>query len=342
MDAPFEYDGGDFVDDFTEFAQELGRGNIRSLATTTTTPATMGRGGSSSRGRGKRRVVASLSSSTSTLASSPFTPSAPTSTPPADDVAPPPMSDSGPGTGSGGGISRYQSTIKSPPIPFSDRVYLSVPFEEKDQVKSKGAKWDPAKKKWWISNDKATAEVIEKWGGGSATRTDPVVAPREDTPRARSDTTLRGWFDGGSRGNPGHCGYGAILRAGNGSVLGVRVGGWHKGTNNEAEYTGCQELLTMILGALREAPTSSLPGRKVEIRGDSKMVIQQIRGEWECHADNLRGYMEKCRSLIGEIRSLISPGGEILIEHVLREYNKEADALSNIGMDQVQPASYSR
>jgi len=219
---------------------------------------------------------------------------------------------------------------------------LSVPFEEKDQVKSKGAKWDPAKKKWWISNDKATADVIEKWGGGSATRTDPVVAPREEIPRARSDTTLRGWFDGGSRGNPGHCGYGAILRAGNGGVLGVRAGGWHKGTNNEAEYTGCQELLTMILGALREAPPSSLAGRKVEIRGDSKMVIQQIRGEWECHADNLRGYMNTCRSLVKEIRSIISPGGEILIEHVLREYNKEADALSNIGMDQVQPASYSR
>jgi ribonuclease HI len=72
------------------------------------------------------------------------------------------------------------------------------------------------------------------------------------------------------------------------------------------------------------------------------MVIQQIRGEWECHAENLRGYMEKCRSLITEIRSLIRPDGEILIEHVLRELNKEADALSNLGMDQVQPASYSR
>jgi hypothetical protein len=52
--------------------------------------------------------------------------------------------------------------------------------------------------------------------------------------------------------------------------------------------------------------------------------------------------MEKCRSLITEIRSLIRPDGEILIEHVLRELNKEADALSNLGMDQVQPASYSR
>ena len=217
------------------------------------------------------------------------------------------------------------------------RVYLNVPFAEKDLAKQKGAKWDPARRKWWISNDKATADVIEKWGG----ITEPIVAPKEEVPRARSDASMRGWFDGGARGNPGHCGYGAVLRAGNGTVLGVRIGGWHHGTNNEAEYTGCRELLEMILGALRELPDGSSSGRRIEIRGDSKMVIQQLKGEWECHADNLRGLMERCQALIKEIRSLVKPDGEVVIEHVMRELNVEADALSNLGMDQVTPPSSS-
>ena len=34
--------------------------------------------------------------------------------------------------------------------PVKERIYLDVPYEEKDVVKSNGAKWDPSKKKWWV------------------------------------------------------------------------------------------------------------------------------------------------------------------------------------------------
>lgn len=34
--------------------------------------------------------------------------------------------------------------------PVKERIYLDVPYEEKDDAKSNGAKWDPSKKKWWV------------------------------------------------------------------------------------------------------------------------------------------------------------------------------------------------
>jgi hypothetical protein len=34
--------------------------------------------------------------------------------------------------------------------PPNDRIYLDVPYQEKDVVKSQGARWDPGKKKWWV------------------------------------------------------------------------------------------------------------------------------------------------------------------------------------------------
>jgi len=179
MDAPFEYDGGDVFDEFDDFAQELGRGSVA---------PTSSRGG---RG-GKRRVVGSLTSSasasafTSTSTSTSASSSAPSSSPsPNTNIRSSSLNEDRTTavpktvesfltethmdveTGSGSGMSKYQTSMKLPPVPFSQRVYLSVPFDEKDDAKKRGAKWDPAKKKWWISNDKATSDVIEKWGGGS-------------------------------------------------------------------------------------------------------------------------------------------------------------------------------
>ncbi|AFC35079.1 hypothetical protein OtV6_171 [Ostreococcus tauri virus RT-2011] len=43
--------------------------------------------------------------------------------------------------------------------PVKERVYLTVPYEEKDLVKSMGAKWDPAKKKWWVQDMKPELEI---------------------------------------------------------------------------------------------------------------------------------------------------------------------------------------
>lgn len=43
--------------------------------------------------------------------------------------------------------------------PVKERIYLSVPYEEKDRVKSMGARWDPTKKKWWVQVMKPELEI---------------------------------------------------------------------------------------------------------------------------------------------------------------------------------------
>ena len=43
--------------------------------------------------------------------------------------------------------------------PVKERIYLNVPYEEKDCVKSLGARWDPTKKKWWVQDMKPELEI---------------------------------------------------------------------------------------------------------------------------------------------------------------------------------------
>lgn len=44
-----------------------------------------------------------------------------------------------------------QYSQHAPTVPFSDRVFLDVPFAEKDLVKQRGGIWDPSIKRWWIA-----------------------------------------------------------------------------------------------------------------------------------------------------------------------------------------------
>lgn len=48
------------------------------------------------------------------------------------------------------------------------KIYLSVPFSEKDTAKALGAKWDPAKKKWYASKDRDIS-LFAKWTSDQAT-----------------------------------------------------------------------------------------------------------------------------------------------------------------------------
>src|SRR5690348_4110844 len=78
-------------------------------------------------------------------------------------------------------------------------------------------------------------------------------------------------FDGGSRGNPGPAGIGVVLRAGDGTPL-VTLGRFiGRATNNVAEYRA-------LITALEQA--KELGARKIVIRGDSELVIRQMRGEY--------------------------------------------------------------
>lgn len=128
-------------------------------------------------------------------------------------------------------------------------------------------------------------------------------------------------FDGGSRGNPGPSGCGAWVRSPDGRCLerGRFLG---VTTNNVAEYEG----LKLALELVAELAAKGGPG-EVVIRGDSKLVIAQVRGDWKVKNAALRPLN---REVVRRVRDL---GVRVRFEHVPREDNQDADALANEAMD---------
>ena len=124
--------------------------------------------------------------------------------------------------------------------------------------------------------------------------------------------------DGGSRGNPGSSGSGAvIIDAHTGEVIREISEYIGIATNNVAEYkalrAGVQEVLRLDANA------------RVSVRMDSKLVIEQMRGVWKIKHPDMR-------SLADEIFEL-TESLEIEYEWIPRELNSRADALANLAMD---------
>ncbi|MEX5632180.1 bifunctional RNase H/acid phosphatase [Parafrankia sp. FMc2] len=125
--------------------------------------------------------------------------------------------------------------------------------------------------------------------------------------------------DGGSRGNPGPAGYGALVRdAGSGEVLAERAGSIGTATNNVAEYEG-------LLAGLRAAADVD-PGAEVEVRMDSKLVVEQMSGRWKVKHPSMR-------PLAAEASGLASRFGRVRFVWVPRARNGHADRLANEAMD---------
>jgi probable phosphoglycerate mutase len=124
--------------------------------------------------------------------------------------------------------------------------------------------------------------------------------------------------DGGSRGNPGPAGYGALVRDGaTGRVLAERAGYLGVSTNNVAEYTG-------LLEGLRAAVAID-PGAEVQVRMDSKLVVEQMSGRWQVKHEVLRA--------IGREAAALLPAGRVTYTWVPRAENAAADRLANEAMD---------
>ena len=124
--------------------------------------------------------------------------------------------------------------------------------------------------------------------------------------------------DGGSRGNPGPAGYGAVvLDAESGEVLTERSEFIGTETNNVAEYRG----LIAGLSAARE-----LGARRVAVRMDSKLVVEQMKGSWQVKHPGLR-------PLAREAVELRRAFDEITFEWIPRARNARADRLANEAMD---------
>ena len=124
--------------------------------------------------------------------------------------------------------------------------------------------------------------------------------------------------DGGSRGNPGPAGYGAVVRdADSGAVLAERKAAIGVETNNVAEYQG----LIAGLTAARE-----LRATEVVVRMDSKLVVEQMSGRWQVKHPSMR-------PLAGEAAELAAGFARISFEWIPRAQNSHADRLANEAMD---------
>ena len=125
--------------------------------------------------------------------------------------------------------------------------------------------------------------------------------------------------DGGSRGNPGTAGYGAVVRdAVTGEVLAERSEAIGRATNNVAEYSG-------LLAGLRAAGQIA-PGAAAEVRMDSRLVVEQMSGRWQIKHPGMR-------ALAAEAREAARALGRVTYTWVPRERNTHADRLANQAMD---------
>ena len=124
-------------------------------------------------------------------------------------------------------------------------------------------------------------------------------------------------FDGGSRGNPGPAGIGVVLRAEDRTPL-VTLGRFiGRTTNNVAEY---QALITAMEEALK------LGAKNILIRGDSELVIKQMKGEYRVKHPDMKPLYDQAQTLLAQF-------DQAKIEHNLRGKNALADKLANLAMD---------
>ena len=125
--------------------------------------------------------------------------------------------------------------------------------------------------------------------------------------------------DGGSRGNPGNAGYGALVRdAETRRVLAERAASVGVATNNVAEYGG---LVAGLQAAVDLDPTAD-----VEVRMDSKLVVEQMSGRWKIKHPDMQQLALQAQKLSRQL-------GSVRFTWVPRAQNSAADALANSAMD---------
>ncbi|MFV0130140.1 bifunctional RNase H/acid phosphatase [Streptomyces sp. HMX112] len=124
--------------------------------------------------------------------------------------------------------------------------------------------------------------------------------------------------DGGSRGNPGPAGYGAVvLDPVSGEPLAEAAEYIGVATNNVAEYKG-------LIAGLRAARELA-PGAAVRVRMDSKLVVEQMSGRWKIKHPDMKPLAAEAAAVF--------PARQVTYEWIPRERNKHADRLANEAMD---------
>jgi ribonuclease HI len=128
--------------------------------------------------------------------------------------------------------------------------------------------------------------------------------------------------DGGSRGNPGHSGFGVVIYDDSKQIIaklskyiGIR-------TNNEAEYSALVEALFWL------RDNSSLHSiTAVTFYADSQLMIRQLQGRYKVKAENIKPLFNQAKSLLDSLNLTYQ------FSDIPREQNSLADELANQAMD---------
>lgn len=128
--------------------------------------------------------------------------------------------------------------------------------------------------------------------------------------------------DGGARGNPGPAAIGVVVRDESGAILVTVSETIGEATNNVAEYRA-------LLAGIEQA--NHLGADRIELRGDSELVVRQVRGEYKVKNAGIK-------PLHAEVLAGLESFGDWAIEHVRREDNSEADTLVNDALDGREPS----
>ncbi len=124
--------------------------------------------------------------------------------------------------------------------------------------------------------------------------------------------------DGGSRGNPGPAAYGSLVRdAETGRLLATRAEHIGIASNNVAEYGG-------LVAGLQLAVAID-PDAEIDVRMDSKLVVEQMSGRWKIKHEDMR-------RLAAEARQVVDPR-QVRYTWMPRERNVDADRLANEALD---------
>ncbi|ESQ34384.1 hypothetical protein EUTSA_v10008082mg [Eutrema salsugineum] len=179
---------------------------------------------------------------------------------------------------------------------------------------------EPTSSKVKVSKEKDTSEMKSKDITKDSEKDIPSASTsleKHDQLEPSADTldeTCIIEFDGASKGNPGLAGAGAVLKTEDGSLICKVRQGLGIATNNAAEYHG------LILG-LKHAIERGY--RKIKVKGDSKLICMQLKGQWNVNSEVLKNLHREAKQLRDKCISFE-------ISHVLRNLNSAADEQANL------------
>ena len=126
-------------------------------------------------------------------------------------------------------------------------------------------------------------------------------------------------FDGASRGNPGRCGAGYVIWKNSEIYYQDKHYVSNNNTNNFAEYTA------LLVGLVK---CNALKIKKIIIKGDSNLVVKQIKKEYKIQSENLT-------TLFNKVNDELDKLDEYEIYHIPREKNTDADRLANLAINKI-------